>query len=118
MSGRELGLKGEDEAVKYLQANGYRILERNYRCRIGEVDIIAMDRETLVFIEVKARTGTLFGYPQEAVSVKKQKKIRTVSRQFLYLKKIQDVNCRFDVLAIKMDNNWQPVSIDHIKNAF
>lgn len=82
---KSLGSKGEDLAVRFLKRKGYRIIERNYKTPIGEIDIIAQDGGTLVFIEVKTRTSASFGYPFEAVDRKKRQKLKNLA--LLYLKK-------------------------------
>jgi putative endonuclease len=111
----KLGAKGEELAVSHLKKNGYRILERNYRNAIGEIDIIASENRTIVFIEVKARTSGDFGMPFEAVNRKKQRKMRNVA--LLYLKKFKkEVPARFDVVSILMELGREEVSV--IKNAF
>lgn len=95
----KLGKKGEGLAVKFLKKNGYRIIEQNYKTPIGEIDIIARDGKTLVFLEVKTRESIEYGLPFEAVNSAKRQKITKVA--LLYLKKFKDVpSCRFDVVSI------------------
>ncbi|NLT95106.1 MAG: YraN family protein [Clostridia bacterium] len=86
-----LGQKGEDLAVKELVSRGYKILERNFRCKIGEIDIIAQEKDTLVFIEVRSKSGSEYGLPQETVMSKKKKTIRKVAEFYLMKNKLQDV---------------------------
>lgn len=94
-----LGEKGEGLAAKFLRKNGYKIIEQNYTTRIGEIDIIAMDGETLVFVEVKTRESLYYGRPFEAVTRLKRRKISNVA--ILYLKRLKAVPpCRFDVVSI------------------
>jgi putative endonuclease len=94
-----LGDKGEGFAAGFLRKKGYKILEQNYKTRIGEIDIIAMDGETLVFVEVKTRESLNYGRPFESVTVYKRKKISNVA--MLYLKRLKSVPpCRFDVVSI------------------
>jgi len=94
-----LGEKGEGLAAKFLRQKGYRILEQNYKTRAGEIDIIAMDGDTLVFIEVKTRESLNYGRPFEAVTAYKRKKISNVA--MLYLKRLPSMPaCRFDVVSI------------------
>jgi putative endonuclease len=94
-----LGEKGEGLAVKFLKKKGYKIIERNYRTPVGEIDIIAIDGETLSFIEVKTRESIAYGLPFEAVNFFKRRKISNVA--LLYLKKFKKVPpCRFDVVSI------------------
>jgi putative endonuclease len=94
-----LGEKGEGLAVKFLKKKGYKIIERNYRTPVGEIDIIAVDGETLAFIEVKTRESMAYGQPFEAVNLFKRRKISNVA--LLYLKKLKELPpCRFDVVSI------------------
>ena len=89
---RDLGLLGEDLAAQLLQQRGYVILERNYRCPYGEVDIVARDHDRLAFVEVRARRGTSFGTPQESVTPRKQARLAAVARSFLQEKSYSDVD--------------------------
>jgi putative endonuclease len=110
------GKKGEDIAVTYLKSAGYRIIERNYKCLFGEIDIVAKDGNTVVFVEVKSRKSEEFGDPQVAVGLEKQKKISKISLNYLEEKKIYPCNARFDVVAIKMLPSGNKVEL--IQNAF
>ncbi len=95
----KLGEKGEELAVRFLKKKGYKIIKQNYKTRIGEIDIIAKDRESLVFIEVKTRESIEYGLPFEAVNSAKKRKIRNVA--LLYLKRLKEIPpCRFDVVSI------------------
>jgi putative endonuclease len=113
---KPLGSEGEDLAVRFLQKKGYRIVARNYRTPVGEIDIIARDGDTIVFIEVKTRTDISFGYPFEAVNKRKRQKLKNLA--LLYLKRQgKEPPVRFDVLSIFcMDNGKK--DIEHIKDAF
>jgi putative endonuclease len=113
----DLGKRGEDIAVAYLRKQGYKILERNYKNRIGEVDIIALDRKTYCFIEVKTRENLDLGLPCEAVHAHKQLKISRVAQSYVAFEGIEDHNCRFDIVSIilKKDGFRQ---IEIIKDAF
>jgi putative endonuclease len=113
---RAKGTLGEDAAVEYLGKKGYRILERNYRFERGEIDIIAEEREVLVFVEVKARRSQAFGEPHEAVTARKQNQIRKVAEGYLFLHEINDKECRFDIIAIHYKGS--KMSIEHFENAF
>lgn len=106
------GDKGELFARNYLKKQRYKIIETNYHNKIGEIDIIAKDKETLVFVEVKTRETCAFGRPAEAVTPYKQNKIRGVASYYLMTKGLTDADCRFDVIEI-LDEE-----INHIKNAF
>ena len=110
---RSIGTAYEEKAVEYLTAKGYRIIKRNFRCRIGEIDIIAKQNDIVVFVEVKYRKTASFGYPEEAVSFSKQKIIRKVAEFFFAGEQLPlDTECRFDVIAILGEE------INHIENAF
>jgi len=112
-----LGRNGEDAAVSYLEANGYRILARNYKTRLGEIDIIACDKDTFAFIEVKARSSDIRGLPSEAVSVTKQRQISKVAILFLKENKSLDKKARFDVVSLLYTEGAAP-KIELIKDAF
>lgn len=109
------GARGEIIASNYLINKGYAILERNYKNKIGEIDIIAKQGNTIVFVEVKTRMTRAFGDPLEAVNVRKQQKIRDVATAYLMKTKKLNSPCRFDVISILGDTNEE---IDHIENAF
>ena len=102
---RELGRIGELEAQKYLKENGYKIIETNYRCPLGEIDIIAKDKGELVFIEVKTRTSKKYGSPIEAINKKKQNSIMKSAQFYLNRKNLNDVNVRFDAVEVIINNS-------------
>ena len=110
------GKIGEDLAVQYLEGLGYTIVERNYRLRIGEIDIIARDGEYLVFVEVKTRRNSRFGSPFDAVDFRKQQQISKVARMYLTQQGGEDVAVRFDVVAVHLDG--RSPGIELLKNAF
>lgn len=116
MTNRERGLQGEKLAGSYLRKQGYRILEQNYRCRFGEIDLIAWDGNTMVFIEVKTRTTTDYGLPQEAVNREKQRRLSRLATYYLMSHNLTEVDCRFDVVAIILSENGNKVEV--IKDAF
>ena len=111
-----LGKEGERVAERYLQKKGYKLIERNYRCPLGELDLIVLDRRVIVFVEVKTRTGHGFGSPLEAVESRKQRKMIQVAQFFLAEKKLQQRDARFDVVGVSWPGR-EPV-VDHIQNAF
>jgi putative endonuclease len=113
------GELGEEIAANFLIARGFRILERNFRCKGGEVDIIARDPgdKSLVFIEVKARRDLSYGVPQLAVTPFKQRQISKAALTWLSKNRLHDTNARFDVIAILLHSSDQH-AIEHIKNAF
>ncbi|KUO74907.1 MAG: hypothetical protein APF77_06510 [Clostridia bacterium BRH_c25] len=112
-----LGAFGESMASAYLTECGYRVLERNFSCKAGEIDIIAIQGDTVVFIEVKSRSSVKYGQPSEAVSIPKQRKIVKTALYYMQKNKLLDYMCRFDVIEILFDeeNNQQ---INLIKDAF
>ncbi len=116
MDKKELGKKGEEVALRFLKKRGYRIIERNYVCKMGEMDIIAREKDTLSFIEVKTRTSTTFGPPQLAVNSAKQRQLSKVALNFLKEKKLEDVKARFDVVAILLGPQGDEIEL--IKDAF
>lgn len=110
---RQKGSRNEILAAKYLIDQGYKILDMNYTTKIGEIDIIALDINTLVFVEVKYRKSEKYGMPEEAVDFRKQNKIRRVASFYLLEKKYNDdTRIRFDVIGI-LGNK-----INHIKDGF
>ncbi len=110
---RNIGAVYEEKAAKYLKEKGYVIVTKNFRCRMGEIDLIARKDTVLVFVEVKYRKTASFGYPEEAVSFSKQKTIRKVAEYFLLSEQLSlDTECRFDVIAVLNEK------IRHIENAF
>ncbi len=113
---RHTGESGESIAVKFLKKNGYKIIERNYRCKLGEIDIIAQDNRVLAFIEVKARRTDEFGGPKWAVTPRKQRKISMVALKYLKETEQMGKKARFDVVAIRLLPDAPDVEI--IKNAF
>lgn len=107
-----LGLAGEESAAQFLKAKGYRLLERNFAAPYGEIDMIAQDKKTLVFVEVKSRAYTAFGGPLMAVTPAKQKKIARTAHAYLQAKGLKFDSIRFDVICVL------PEKIEHIENAF
>lgn len=110
------GKRGEEIAIRRLRQLGYRILERNYRCPLGEIDIVAQDKDTIVFVEVKSRKTEDFGDPELAVGKAKQRKISLLSLYYLAHHSKAPENVRFDVVAIKMLPDCTEVRV--INNAF
>src|SRR3989304_4929787 len=110
------GKAGEEIAVRHLQKLGYRILERNYRCPVGEIDIVAKDKDTIVFVEVKSRKTEEFGDPELAVGAKKQRTLSLISMYYLSQKTKSPPDARFDVVAVKMLPSGTEVKL--FRNAF
>jgi putative endonuclease len=113
---KELGKKGEEKALRFLKKKGYRIIEKNYVCKLGEMDIIAKEKDTLVFVEVKTRTTTEFGPPQLAVNSSKQRQLSKVALNYLKEKQLEEVKARFDVVAILLEQEKEKIEL--IKDAF
>lgn len=111
----ELGVKGEIIACEFLQEHGYIILEINWRFSRVEIDIIAKQNQTIIFVEVKTRSSEHFGYPENAVDVTKQKNMATAAEEYMEQNNIE-TDVRFDVISIVMKNN-KP-DIHHIQDAF
>ena len=113
MNKRALGKKYEEKACQYLESQGMKIVEKNFRCRQGEIDLIGFHGEYLAFVEVKYRRDTGSGYPEEAVSRQKQQRIRHTASYYLYRRGYgEDVPCRFDVVSMTDEE------ILVVKNAF
>ena len=112
-----LGISGENLACDALSRQGYAILARRYRTRVGEIDIVARDGPTLVFVEVKTRTSEDFGVPAEAVTRRKQRRIATMARWYLSEHRLHGRLCRFDVVTVLCRRGLLPV-VEVVKNAF
>jgi len=112
-----LGAWGEDRAAEYLCQQGMKIIERNFRTPVGEIDIIARNRKFLVFVEVKTRRSTAFGTPQEAVGARKQRQIIRTAHWYLQNNKNLRFQPRFDVIAILCQSD-AAVEVTHIQDAF
>ena len=113
---QQFGKKSERLAAEFLKRTGYRILETNYRSKLGEIDIIAREKGTLVFVEVKARNTSRFGSPKAAVTPAKQRKISMAALDYLKRSGQTEASARFDVVAI--DTASGKIDIEVIKNAF
>lgn len=111
---REKGKIYEVKAKEFLEKKNYKILETNFYCKLGEIDIIAYDNNVIVFIEVKARKNVKYGYPREFVTASKQRKIIKTAKYYMMKKNCFEFQCRFDVIEI-ITNIGQ---INHIENAF
>lgn len=103
--------EGERLAQEFLKKKKYKIIETNYNCGFGEIDIIAQDKKTLVFVEVKAKSSTVFGLPREMVGVYKQRKIKQVANYYIVQNEIKQ-DCRFDVIEVLNGK------VNHIESAF
>jgi putative endonuclease len=113
---KETGRRGEEIAASYLKKAGYHIRERNYRCPFGEIDIIALDGNEVVFVEVKGRKSDDFGEPEAAVDARKQAKLSRAALNYINEHDLNDHNARFDVVAVRFLKGCERVRL--IKNAF
>lgn len=115
---RETGRLGESAAAVYLQHSGYRLLERNWRCRTGEIDIVARHGDKLVFVEVRTRrAGGGFGTAAESVDTRKQRKVTAAAQVYLHMKGLHESPVRFDVIAITLIGD-EVTELNHIEGAF
>ena len=114
MNNRQIGAIGENIAKNYLIENEFTILEQNYRNKIGEIDLIAKKEDEVIFVEVKSRSTLNYGYPAEAVSIKKQLKILNTSKVYIMANKLNNNKLRYDVIEVYLKEK----NINHIQNAF
>ena len=114
---RRLGQWGEKVAALHLEAQGLLILERNWRCRGGEIDLVARDGETVVFVEVKTRRGRDFGAPEEALTPHKTAKLMQLGQQYIADRELDNVDWRIDLVAVELDGSGKLLRCDHIPNA-
>lgn len=117
MDKKEVGVRGENAACAYLERQGMTIVERNWRCKAGEIDIIALDGESLVLVEVKTRKSERKGTPEEAVSPTKQKRIARCANAYLQVAGVEECPVRFDVIAIRVLGEEKAL-LRHHKAAF
>jgi putative endonuclease len=115
---RTTGVRGEDEAARFLARSGYAILDKNVRTRAGEIDLVAKEGKTLVFVEVKTRRELEGDPPQAGVHTRKQNRLAKLANGYLKLKRIRHTPCRFDVVAIIVNDEGGVKAIRHIPNAF
>ncbi len=116
---RATGIKGEDEAARFLTRSGYAILDKNVRTRAGEIDLVAKEGRTLVFVEVKTLRELVGDPPQAAVNTRKQNRLGKLANGYLKLKRIRPApSCRFDVVSVILNEEGGVKAIRHIPNAF
>jgi putative endonuclease len=116
---KQVGRLGEICAAQYLRSLDYSIADRNWKCRSGEIDLIAEENGTLIFIEVRTRTGrTTFGTPAESVDARKQRQVRATAQVYLHRTQAHERKIRFDVISIILDRDGTAAELRHIKNAF
>ena len=118
LSKKSIGDIGENYAERYLKRKRYKVLERNFKNKLGEIDIICSKGDFLCFVEVKSRSSLNFGSPIDAVNYHKQKRIINGAKYYIMKNKISKMNIRFDVIEVFMNKDHKPVSLNHIENAF
>ena len=116
LSKKQLGDLGEDISEIFLVKKGYSILKRNYRCRLGEIDLIAKDKNKIIFFEVKTRTNLNFGYPEESVNNLKVLKLKKLAIFFAVSENMGDLDMQFDVISINLSGTCFSGNIKNIKN--
>lgn len=118
MNRKQFGYRGEDIAEKYLRAKGFNVMERNFRCRMGEIDIIAERSKEIYFIEVKTRKNTEFGHPFESITLRKQRQIYKIAQYFLLKnRKYATSVCHFSAIGMIL-NDIKPAEISFLPDAF
>ena len=115
-STRAVGARGEALAILQLKKLGYRVLEQNFHCRGGEIDIVARRADVLVFVEVKARSSEAFGSPLEAIGPTKRRRLERAAQVYLAQKKLHGVPVRFDLVGVRLDRD--PPEVEVVPNAF
>jgi putative endonuclease len=115
---RATAIRGEEEAARFLTRSGYAILDKNVRTRAGEIDLVAREGKTLVFVEVKTRRDMEGDPPQAAVNTRKQNRLGKLAHGYLKLKRIRQTPCRFDVVSVIVNDEGGVKAIRHIPNAF
>jgi putative endonuclease len=117
MKRRDVGILGEKIAGDFLKKRGYHILETNYRCPEGEIDIIARDKDCLAFIEVRSKTSTEFGSPEESITRAKRQRLVAAAYYYRQTHENQLPLCRIDIVVVEMDRKGRPSRIELIENA-
>lgn len=116
---KQKGFAAEEAAAHYLSSLGYEIIERNWRCRSGEIDIIAAERGRLVFVEVRSRSRSpLTGTPEESVDTRKIQQVRSIAEIYLYMKRQSECHISFDVISVILNSDLSVASLNHIREAF
>lgn len=114
----ESGAQGEEYAARLLKKARYKIIERNFRTPIGEIDIVARDGECLVFVEVRTRSSVVYGLPEETIDARKKERLHKAARWYLQKHRLGEIPCRFDVVAVvRTDEDTEP-DAKIIKDAF
>jgi putative endonuclease len=111
-----VGRYGEDLAARYLSTHGFAVLERNWRCELGEIDIVAREGDTLVVCEVKTRRGLNYGSPAESITYRKLATLRKLADRWLKTHELRPAEIRIDIISVLFDRNTPP-SVDHVRGA-
>lgn len=114
---KKLGAWGEGVAAHHLEAKGYEIVERNWRCRRGEIDLVARAGQVLVFVEVKTRRGRALGTPEEGLTLRKSRRLIELAQLYLAEHQLEDVEWRLDLVAVELDRSGKLLRCEHIPNA-
>ena len=114
---QKLGRWGEQQAAQYLESHGYKVLDRNWRCRRGEIDLVAKEGDVLVFVEVKTRRGRDYGTPEEALTRHKVKRLLELGQRYMLERDIEDVDWRVDLVAVELDKQGKLLRFEHVPNA-
>ncbi|MDD4924691.1 MAG: YraN family protein [Dehalococcoidales bacterium] len=117
LSRKEIGRLGETLVAEYLKKNGFNIIETNYRCHFGEIDIIAQEEDCIVFAEVRTKTSSGFGTPEESVTNTKKKHLIKTAYIYLGEKDKMQADWRIDFIAVELDRNNKPSRIEHYRDA-
>ena len=112
-----MGAWGEGHARRYLEDRGYAVLDTNYRCRWGEVDIVARQGPELVFVEVRTRRGAAFGTPQESITAAKSRRLAATAQDYLQKHGLEQAEWRIDLVSIHLDVSGKLLAVDHLENA-
>ena len=114
---KDVGARGEKLAADYLKKHGYKIIQKNFRCREGEIDIITQKGECLVFVEVRTKRNTAFGTPEESVTLSKREKLISLANAYLQSYDKLPLSWRIDVVAVELGPNNRVSRLEHIENA-
>lgn len=115
---KDKGRAAEEAAASHLQQQGWRIIERNWSCRSGELDIIAEQGKILLFVEVRSRSGISYGMPAESIDARKIQQVRRTAEVYLHRFGLSDRQIRFDAIAVMLGRNLEIRSLEHIEEAF
>lgn len=114
---QNLGRWGEQQAAQYLESHGYKVLDRNWRCLRGEIDLVAKEGDVLVFVEVKTRRGRDYGTPEEALTKVKAKRLLELGQRYMLERDLEDVEWRVDLVAVELDRQGKLLRFEHVPNA-